>query len=101
MSGIPAWAVKGAKVVCIQGGQPGCNGDLYGVGYPKTREVVTIDGVFLRKRDGRCLLTLIEYPSGNTGGGWNVANFRPLVTRSQDQDIALFVHHLDSVGEYA
>lgn len=90
-----AWAKPGVKCVCIDGGSPRSRGfALYG-NYPVTDGVYTIDDVFPDVTGtGKVLLSLREFPTDN-GNGWNLARFRPLITKTQEQDVGLFVHHLD------
>lgn len=84
MSGIPAWAYSGAKVVCTDGGTPGCHGlDLLGW-VPITDEVYTISRVWCRI-DGRVLCELVEQPRTLGVGGWGVVgHFRPLISQADD-----------------
>lgn len=90
MSGIPAWAVPGAKVVCIRtmtrrnGGPVPVVGQTYVVRHPHVSPF------------GDAVIGLEEIvdPLANyklapgLGPFWLVEWFRPLVTRSQEQDIA-------------
>lgn len=94
MSGIPAWAVKGAKVVCIEEPPSGAI---------RRGEVVTIALVTdIRDPHGDWGVVFEEVVSPDGFGGFfKGRRFRPLVTRTQDQDIALFAYLLDSVGEDA
>lgn len=92
MSQIPSWAIKGAKVVCIS--DDWRLNDALPIRVPTVREVFTIEFVALDS-DG-VLLGLVEYPA-EADGFWcfEVENFAPLVTRSQEQDIAEhFAGHL-------
>lgn len=97
--GIPAWAVKGAKVVCIAGGDPNGPGFKLVGGYPVTGGVYTIRSVTDRGRGGKVLLRLAEFRpfihNGNEWGGWDADRFRPLVTQQDDIE-AHFFHLLDA-----
>lgn len=84
-----AWAKPGVKCVCVRRSsfsdfQPG----------PR---VYTIKAVF--GDGGRLHATFMEQASG----GELLERFRPIVTRSQEQDVSLFTHHLDGlpIGEDA
>lgn len=99
---IPSWCRVGAKVVCVDASpRVGARArDLDGL----TRGVVyTIRSVF--EEDGELCLRLAEIvrpiriedilENYGTENGFAATRFRPLVTRSQEQDIAEhFSHHL-------
>jgi hypothetical protein len=79
---IPSWAVKGAKIVCVD--SQSIDGGSFYLTNGKVYEVVTTSAPFVRVIDDRGKL-----------GGWHISHFRPLVTRSQEQDIAEhFAGHL-------
>jgi hypothetical protein len=84
MSGIPSWAVRGAKVVCVDGGTPTCEGmELIGW-VPVTGDTYTLSRVWCR-RDGRVLCELKEQPRTSAAGGWGlVGHFCPLITQQDD-----------------
>lgn len=89
MSGIPSWAVRGAKVVCIEADWIPDEQPLMPPRLPCLHEVLTIADIV---DVGDCWLAFDEI-----AGDWffHVDSFRPLVTRSQEQDIAEhFEHHL-------
>ncbi len=79
------WARPGVKCVCIEGG-PWFGGRTEDG--PEKGEVCTITEV-----SGGGWLTLAEYDSND---GFAVCCFRPLV--SQEDDVALFTHHLITEG---
>ena len=90
MSGIPSWAVKGAKVVCINSRPPWWCGVGDPVLVPVEGEVYEISA--LGDFGGQCGLLLVGMGELDF---WHCRRFRPLVTRSQEQDIAEhFAHHL-------
>lgn len=90
---IPSWARVGAKVVCVDdtailGSLPLSVGSIY-----------TIVGVTVppknKHRVGRLLLADVTNPL--TGdGAFGITRFRPLITKSQEQDVAIFRHLLDT-----
>jgi hypothetical protein len=87
--GIPAWAVRGAKVVCVDASNqlPDRTQLQLGVVYTIDAVTTTPFGVFGYR--------LKETPN-NIGGlgvpyGYNSKRFRPVVTRTQEQDIAQFL----------
>lgn len=96
------WAAPGVKCVCVQG-------PLAKV-WPGTKtaqkgETYTIRDVYLNS-DGRVGIRVeeIRNPLVNNHGelvetGFFLSRFRPLV--SQADDVALFAHHLQRVGEDA
>lgn len=97
---IPSWAVKGAQVVFVGGfGFPLRNAAAYGVTVPAVRVAYTIREVVTHwSFDGAIGLRLHEIRNrrlytelqGLVEPCFSVAFFRPLVTRSQDQDVAQF-----------
>lgn len=93
--GIPSWARVGAKVVCIEGGDPECAAHtMFGLDWPKTSEVVTVVRAFINPWNVP-VLHLKEYPSPDERYGWDIARFRPLITQSDDIS-AHFAHLLDT-----
>lgn len=105
MSGIPAWAVKGAKVVCVKVLK------LHPLthGGPKVNDVVTIarvhseeeklwevGGEVYRSKAG-LFFELVEWPGT---GQCHIECFRPLVSneRTEEQDVALFLPLLKPVA---
>ena len=85
MSGIPAWAVRGAKVVCIS--------DRYHENFvddvprPVCGNVYTIREALVRK--GKPQVRLIEIDSG--AASFHTNRFRPAVEpKSEAEDLALF-----------
>lgn len=87
------WARVGVKCVCIKRGEwvnraPSCLEDKR----PAYNEVCQVTEIEIRNE--RVMLRLAGYLDL-----YYVGRFRPLVTRTQDEDVALFTHHLDKVGE--
>jgi len=98
---VSAWARPGVKCVCIEGGTPNSDGMRLAGGYPVTGGIYTVDGVSRDELFGKDILHLAEFPTtamvrGNLRG-WDAARFRPLVTRTQEQDVSLFTHLLDGL----
>lgn len=97
MSGIPSWARVGAKVVCVDNAFHGGLLPVLQVGavYEIFR-VVPLSGLhrgpYARDRVG-CALVGIHNPYMRDGS-FALSRFRPLVTRTQEQDVALFTHLL-------
>lgn len=92
---LPAWAFRGARVVCIKACDDG----------PALRERCVISEVI---DDARGPFAPYAYIEGYDGWiavseskrkrtGYSVWHFRPLVTRSQEQDMAIFRPILDQV----
>lgn len=101
MSGsIPSWVRVGAKVVCVNGygWQKGRTMSWWRfirillIGAPCAGCVYTIDGTGLGSETENPVIALRGFD-----GWYQVSNFRPLITKSQEQDVGLFVHHLDDV----
>lgn len=106
MDGIPSWAVRGAKVVFTG---KGTGRTAESMGYKvNTRPVVgsiyTIRDTIVGLYGLHVRLTELRvdghWPDGRpfTDAWGSIVGFRPLVTKSAEQDIALFRHHLDGVG---
>lgn len=89
-----AWAKPGVKCVCIKGGQLNSRGMTLVGSMPQVQNVYTITEVRYCSRCG-VLLVLAEFPDVGNGNGWEATHFRPLITKTQEQDVGLFVHHLD------
>lgn len=100
---IPSWAVKGAKVICIQTMPHGMR--IAGAVYPELNQIYTIRKVVLctiGKNAGRPSLLLEEVVNvtsinplafgvdSDREASMPIDAFRPLITRSLEQDI--FVH---------
>ena len=96
MSAIPSWAVRGAKVVCVK--RP------FGLActfVPKKGEQYTIDLVG-EGIDDSTIISLQEGVSLDKTGqpvGFAIWCFRPLITRTQEQDVAKFKHLLNSTPD--
>lgn len=98
MSGIPSWARVGAKVVCVL--QVKSDITLLHP-HPKKGGVYTIRNVVCTSTDGTPALLLEEIVltwwivASVREPGFNINGFRPLVTRTAEQDIVEhFAHHL-------
>lgn len=99
----PVWAVRGAKVVCIADGWDGPDNypDVAPPAFAPAKGVLlTIDGTdadtFLFFKE---LPRTYETPLGMGRVSWPIESFRPVVTRTQEQDFALFRPILDHVPE--
>lgn len=86
MSGIPSWAVKGAKVECIH---------VRKVNSTYRGGVVAVGVVYAIREthvapwgDAMVALDGVHNITGAPGPYWPVEDFRPLVTRTQEQDIS-------------
>lgn len=85
---IPAWARVGAKVVCVD-----ASPDAHGQMYLRERKTYTIYASHLSGH-----LQLIEVPREHEDDAWYlVSRFRPLITRTQSEDVAQFLSLLDSI----
>lgn len=100
-----AWAKPGVKCVCV--GRPKST-DFRGIiRVPDVYETLTIRDVFIGVlSDGTEAVTLrfseiqnpvVDTTHGMVERGYWAAHFRPLVTRTQEQDLALFTPILDSL----
>lgn len=94
MSGIPAWAVRGAKVVCIEGS----GRNHFGGWAPKTGGVYTVRSAFFAEGFGP-FLRLAEYRTEHQWRGmergWDAYRFRPVIEpKTEAEDLAHFKHHL-------
>lgn len=93
-----AWARPGVRCICIVATdewRPDRNpADVPELGFPVRGEVYTIATV--EDEPEGLFLTLFELGEDDL---FDVDSFRPLV--SEADDVALFAHHLDQVGEPA
>jgi hypothetical protein len=97
VSGIPFWAVPGAKVVCI-------SAPLRSRKFSTPPEVgaqYTIRETFISSH-GTSAARLVEIKGtysrkSKMERGWKLFRFRPLITRSQDDDMAIFRPILDQL----
>lgn len=97
-----SWVRPGAKVVCAEGTFHNSSGDLPVVGQVYTISWVGTWEWFNATGVGVHLKEVNRTPDVNgVVNPFGLRRFRPLVTKSQDQDIALFTHHLEGVGEDA
>lgn len=98
-----AWAKPGVKCVCVGGGRkPGWPERINDLGYrgkPKIGDICVVTGTSWVEPYG-LFLKLEGYPRNQS---FLAAAFRPLITKTQEQDVALFRHILDGlpVGEDA
>jgi hypothetical protein len=88
LGGIPSWAVRGAKVVCIKVGawSPSDGLDDEAKNHPILDGIYTIDMAVTDER-GEPFITLDEFWPFDL---YALASFRPLVTRSAEEDLAIF-----------
>lgn len=89
---VPSWAKPGVKCVCVN------NDGWYRDGTPFESDV-RLNGVYtivevITDSRGHVGISLWGQPLGEY---YNVTQFRPLITKSQEQDVALFRHHLDGL----
>lgn len=93
MSGIPSWAVKGAKVVCVD-----ATPNQFGVLLTKG-DVYTVRGISVMDTYGENGLLLEEVSTGGAFSwngeevGFAFRRFRPAITQSDDISTH-FSHHL-------
>lgn len=85
MSGIPSWAVPGAKVVCIKGFKPedAINGKCHSFArLPRTGGLYIIKFAELHETDvgPLCFIGLTAFG----GDGFDILQFRPLVSEADD-----------------
>jgi hypothetical protein len=83
VSGIPHWAVKGAKVVCVNSLNIWLEEDGSECGGPLCDEVCTIVAVEVEP-DGQVALFFEEYPELPDESGYLLKWFRPLVSLEED-----------------
>lgn len=85
-----SWAKPGARCVCV-------DKSFYGHGHKNDADklvvggIYTIDFVFTDKRGVICVRL---QGVTNESAGYMVSRFRPLITKTQEHDVALFKHHL-------
>jgi hypothetical protein len=96
-----SWAKPGMKCVWVNVAPlPGYRRDGQ---VPDSGTVVTIRGLVADYAGRGLHLQIVGYPNVDRGNdvGWRIARFRPLITRTQSQDVALFTPILDGlrVGE--
>lgn len=94
MSDIPSWAVPGAKVVCVDASK----GEISNASRLVVDGVYTLTDVTDEFREPACRVR--ENPSFH----WEfirLSRFRPLVTRTQEEDVAAFRHLLHDNKEPA
>jgi hypothetical protein len=98
--GVPSWCRRGQKVVCLhRGAWRDC---IFGEAGPSFDQVLTIRSVRASFATIGGLDLLFEeivnpaklYAEGVMEAGFHHSRFRPLVTRTQDQDVARFRKHL-------
>lgn len=89
-----SWAKPGVKCVCVKEAHVLVDG-----GYAPFRkgDILTISASMVWHPYG-LVLRFVEREDDHWG---HVDGFRPIVNKTQEQDIALFTHHLEGVGEDA
>jgi hypothetical protein len=102
---IPSWAKVGAKVVCVDDSVAGSVLRIVRAGFrPAALDVplvsgktYTISAINVHPVFGSYCVRLSDLASRSHGSvtdwGYDISRFRPLVT--QQDDVALFAHHLD------
>ena len=98
-----SWAKPGVKCVCIDASPYESPGHPPLFGWPIERRVYTVKAVgqFHPHYDGVMLqIAELANPALIDGRdcGWDIRRFRPLITRTQEDDVALFRHHLAGAG---
>lgn len=100
MGVIPPWAVPGAKVVCVE---PSPAASFYGwEKLPVVGEVYTIRDIVFPDGGTPCIRldeisnAVSEYFYGPAECSFKIARFRPLISKTQEQDVALFEPLLNS-----
>ena len=83
------WAKVGMKVVCIKKDKWRSYAGPPALGYPEAGKVYTISEIL-----GGEYLALSELGALDS---FNVRNFRPLVSKTQSQDVAMFKRIADQV----
>lgn len=100
---VSAWARPGVK--CVYIGNPQPNEKWRGVNRPVVGTVYTVRDVLLTAR-GTTAIWLVEIINPSVyvrdvnremEWGFKATSFRPLITRTQEQDVSLFTHHLDGL----
>lgn len=90
MSGIPSWATRGAKVVCIS--ESYHDNFVDDVPRPVEGRVYTIREALMRS--GKPQVRLVEIDAGVAS--FHTERFRPVVPpKTEAEDLAHFRHHLD------
>lgn len=97
MDGLSSWVRVGSRVVCVET----FSASPYAETLPVKGEVYTIREVAWCGLECGVHLREIENPVREYMHGWSEAyfsidGFRPLITRSQEQDVALFAPLLDT-----
>jgi hypothetical protein len=108
MTSIPSWAVKGAKVVCVDDAHlsycvPGYRYSDDGLDGLSKGEIYTIRDALVSPFDGAPSIRLVEITRARNWSrlkkgepGFAVGRFRPLVTKTQEQDVAQFAPLLNA-----
>lgn len=100
MTDIPSWARRGAKVVCVADSWTDV---VWGETAPTKGSVLTIREIrgSFSSRGGLDLMfeeivnRPLAYYDGTLECGFHHSRFRPLITRTEQQDLALFTPMLD------
>ena len=104
-----AWAKPGVKCVCVRTAPEAFR--VAGAVYPVVGEVYTVRKVVIttigthKGEPAILLVEIVNSPVINSQLGFDssleaamaIDAFRPLVTKSQSEDVALFAHYLDGV----
>jgi hypothetical protein len=91
MSGVPSWARKGMKVVCINDQR--LESSEVHTGFLVAGSAYTIDGAYHHPSDGRIGLFLAEAPGKYQGHpvAYDLRRFRPAVEpKTEAEDLAQF-----------
>jgi hypothetical protein len=92
LGGAPAWAVRGAKCICIDGNwQPPYDGTDVPPFAPAKGTKLTvsgIDGSYLQFDELPVLYTRLDGLVGELW--WPASAFRPVIIRTAEQDMAIF-----------
>ena len=100
-----AWARPGVKVVCVDARQSlGPNVLVEGAVYEIAAVFTSRINSVRRGYGDHLLVTLVgEANPYSSSGGWMAERFRPIVTRTQEDDVALLLRLLTDlpVGEEA
>lgn len=100
MSGIPAWAVPGAKVVCVDDSPPTSDKAHFHQKWLQAGNIYVIRAAYVGADGevGVCLGEIVSVfrPELGREQGFYLRRFRPAVEpKSEAEDVALFKHHLD------
>lgn len=97
MSGIPAWVRPGAKCISLYDFP---DARAHGFDAPRAGTIYTVREIDQGPGVYDCIRVMeITNPTCDDGWepSWVIKRFRPVVTRSQEQDVAIFRPILDQV----